>query len=161
LALHTFPLQAAPLPQEDSAKLLHSVPPKYPEAARSKHIEGDVVLEVQIDADGRVSDAHVLGGPLDLRSAALEAILQWHYSPKAMSLPATTQVTMAFKLPKDGAPSTMIPAPPPVGQPFTLKSIHVDGLSEAGRNELLQRLPVHIGDMVDGAVMRAVAAAVR
>ncbi|MGA2135506.1 MAG: TonB family protein [Bryobacteraceae bacterium] len=159
LALHTFPLQAAP--QEDSAKLLHSVPPKYPPAAREKHIEGDVVLEVQIDAEGHVSDAHVLSGPQELRSSALEAILQWHYSPKAMSLPATTQVTMTFKLPKDGAPSTMIPAPPPIGQPFTLKAIRIDGLSDSARDELLQRLPVHIGDTVDQDVMRSVAKTAR
>ena len=86
LALHTFPLQAAPVPQEAApSNLLHSVPPKYPEAARKKHIEGDVVLEVHIDAEGHVSDAHVLSGPEELRSAALEAVLQWHYSPQAMS----------------------------------------------------------------------------
>ncbi len=31
-----------------------------------------------------------------------QAVLQWHYSPKAMTLPTTTQVTMDFKLPKEG-----------------------------------------------------------
>ena len=48
---------------------------------------------------GHVSDTKVLSGPEELRSAALEAILQWHYNPQAMTLPATTQVTMNFKLP--------------------------------------------------------------
>jgi TonB family protein len=155
LALHTFPLQAAP--QEDSAKLLHSVAPVYPQAARDKHIEGDVVLEVQIDAEGHVSDARVLSGPVELRNAALAAVLQWHYSPKAMSLPASTQVTLPFRLAKQGQPSTIIVAPPPVREPFALKAIQVDGLSEAARDQLLQRLPVHTGDMVDEDVMREVA----
>jgi TonB family protein len=155
LALHTFPLQAAP--QEDSAKLLHSVPPVYPQAARDKHIEGDVVLELQIDAEGHVFDARVLSGPPELRSAALEDVLQWHYSPKAMSLPASTQVTLPFRLPKQGQPSTMIPAPPPVREPFALKGIQVDGLSDAARDQLLQRLPVHTGDTVDQNIMRDVA----
>jgi bla regulator protein blaR1 len=77
LALHTFPLQAAPAPQEPAqSNLLHSVPPKYPPGAREKHIEGAVVLEVHIDAQGHVSDAKVLSGPEELRSAALEAILR-------------------------------------------------------------------------------------
>jgi len=160
LALHTFPLQAA-APQEDSSPLLHSVAPRYPEAARAKHIEGDVVLELQIDAEGHVTDARVLSGPQELRRAALEAVLQWHYSPKAMSLPTTTQVTVTFKLPKDGAPSTMVPAPPPVLQPFTLKSISVDGLSAAARAELIEHLPVHVGETVDNDVMRSVAKAAR
>ena len=168
LAVHTFPLQAATPQDSDSEKLLHSVQPVYPPAAIERHIEGDVVLEVQIDAQGHVFDAHVLSGAPELRAAALEAVLQWHYSPKAMSLPTTTQVTMAFKLPKSGAPSTLatvvpdyMPAPPPVSAPFTLKAIHVDGLSEAARKELLDQLPVHTGDTIDNDAMRLVAKTVR
>ncbi|HLY19961.1 MAG TPA: M56 family metallopeptidase [Bryobacteraceae bacterium] len=162
LALHTFPLQAAPAAQnEDSAKLLHSVPPKYPEAAREKHIEGAVVLEVQIDAEGHVSDARAISGPTELRSAALEAVLQWHYSPKAMSLPTTTQVTMEFKLPKDQPAETAARTSLPTFPPFTLKSIQVEGLSAAARDELLQRLTVHVGDTVDPEAMRTMTETVR
>lgn len=156
LALHTFPLQAAPVPQEaGQSNLLHSVAPKYPQAARDKHIEGPVVLEVHIDAEGHVSDAKVLSGAEELRSAALEAILQWHYSPQAMSLPATTQVTMDFKLPKDGQP----PTPTGMltnGKRVMLQNIAVEGLTPAARDELLQRLPVHQGDIVDAEAMRNV-----
>jgi len=158
LALHTFPVQAAPVPQEAAqSNLLHSVAPKYPQAAREKHIEGAVVLEVHIDAEGHVSDAKVIGGPEELRSAALEAILQWHYSPQAMTLPTTTEVTMEFKLPKNGAPVATTRLSPPQGPPFTLKGIQVEGLSPSARDELLQRLPVHVGDTVDADVMRSVA----
>jgi TonB family protein len=158
LALHTFPLQAAPVPQEAAqSNLLHSVAPKYPQAAREKHIEGPVVLEVHIDAEGHVSDAKVISGQEELRSAALEAVLQWHYSPQAMTLPAITQVTMKFKLPKDGAP-----APPESmlqdGKRVTLKSVTVEDLTPAARDELLQRLPVHQGDTLDADGMRAVMA---
>jgi TonB family protein len=164
LALHTFPLQAAPVPQDpDSAKLLHSVPPKYPLAAREKHIEGPVVLEVRIDDTGHVIDARVLTGPDELRSAALEAVLQWHYSPKAMTLPTTTQVTMDFKLPKDGDPAAVPQASPAPSAPFTLKDIQVEGpsLSSDWINELVARLPVHTGDTVDADAMRLVAKTVR
>jgi TonB family protein len=155
LALHTFPLQAAPVPQEAAqSNLLHSVAPIYPQAAREKHIEGPVVLEVHIDAEGRVSDAKVLSGAEELRSAALEAILQWHYNPQAMSLPATTQVTMNFKVPKGGAPAV----PPEAwleGKRVTIESIAVEGLTPSARDELLQRLPVHQGDTLDADGMRA------
>ena len=162
LALHTFPLQAAPVPQEAAqSNLLHSVAPKYPQAAREKHIEGAVVLEVHIDAAGHVSDAKVVSGPEELRSAALEAVLQWHYSPQAMTLPATTQVTMDFKLPQDAAPPTVTRTAPPQLPPFTLKSIKIEGLSTSARDELLQRLPIHVGDTVDGDVMQSVAGTVR
>lgn len=163
LALHTFPLQAAPVPQDaDSAKLLHSVPPEYPPEARQKHIEGAVVLEVHIDAGGHVSDAKVLSGPEELRSAALAAILQWHYSPTAMTLPTTTQVTLNFKLPKDGLPQAVpSEAVLPEGKQVTITSITVEGLTSTARDELMQRLPVHEGDTLDAAGLRAVNSSVR
>jgi TonB family protein len=162
IALHTFPLQAAPVPQDaDSGKLLHSVPPRYPQAAREKRIEGAVVLEVHIDAEGRVSDTKVISGPDELRAAALEAILQWHYSPTAMTLPAITQVTMNFKLPKEGAPATSSRTAPPQFQPFTLQRIEIEGLSTSAHDELLQRLPIHVGDTVDGEVMQSVLSTAR
>ena len=162
LALHTFPLQAAPVPQEAApSNLLHSVAPKYPQAAREKHIEGAVVLEVHIDAEGHVSDAKVVSGPEELRSAALEAILQWHYSPQAMTLPATTQVTMDFKLPQDAAPDSKSGIALPPDWYGTLKSIQVEGLTAATRDELLQRLPAHEGDTVNADVMASLAKTVR
>ena len=162
LALHTFPLQAAPVPQEAAqSNLLHSVPPKYPRAAREKHIEGAVVLEVHIDAEGHVSDAKVVSGPEELRSAALEAILQWHYSPQAMTLPAVTQVTMDFKLPKDGASDSKPGLALPPDWHGTLKSIQIDGLTAAARDELLQRLPAHEGESVDAVAMASLAKTVR
>lgn len=162
LALHTFPLQAAPVPQEAAqSKLLHSVPPQYPAEAREKHIEGAVVLEAQIDAQGHVSDAKVLSGPEELRNAALTALLQWHYSPTAMALPTTTEVTMEFRLPKNGPPLTTTHGLPPVGPPFTLQRIEIEGLSDTAQDELLQRLPVHVGDTIDADSMQSVAQAVR
>jgi TonB family protein len=151
LALHTFPLQAAPVPQEQvESNLLHSVPPRYPREAIEKHIEGSVVLELQIDSNGHVSDAHVLSGPQELRSAALQAVLQWHYSPKAMTLPATTQVTLEFKLPTEGQSQDLKIALPP-GARLTVKSIDVRGLAAPARDELLQRLSLHAGDSIDAA----------
>ncbi|MGD0359420.1 MAG: TonB family protein [Bryobacteraceae bacterium] len=161
LALHTFPLQAAPVPQEGGqSNLLHSVAPNYPQAAREKHIEGAVVLEVHIDAAGRVSDAKVLSGAEELRSAALAAILQWHYNPQAMTLPTATQVTMNFKLP-NGAADSKLPFALPPDFHGTLKSIQIEGLTAAARDELLSRLPAHEGDAVNADAMASLEKAVR
>ena len=162
VALHTFPLQAAPVPQEATpSNLLHSVAPKYPQAARDKHIEGAVVLEVHIDAEGHVSDAKVVSGPEELRSAALEAILQWHYSPQAMTLPTITQATMNFKLPQDEASDAKPGIALPADWHGTLKSIQIDGLTPAARDELLQRLPAHEGDTVNADVIASLTKTVR
>jgi TonB family protein len=162
LALHTFPLQAAPVPQEAAqSNLLHSVAPNYPRAAREKHIEGPVVLEVHIDGEGHVSDAKVMSGPEELRSAALEAILQWHYDPQAMTLPATTDVTINFKLPAPGASEAKQALALPPDWHGTLKSIQIDGLAPSARDELLARLPAHEGDSVDAEVMATLAKTVR
>jgi len=96
----------------------------------------------------------VLSGPEELRAAALEAILQWHYNPQSMTLPTVTQVTMNFKLPPEGAPAV----PPESyleGKRVTLQNITVEGLTASARDELLQRLPVHQGDILDADGMRA------
>jgi TonB family protein len=164
LALHTFPLEAAPAaPQEDSSKLLHSVAPRYPKAALEKRIEGPVVLEVQIDAEGHVADAHVLNGPEELRSAALEAVLQWHYSPRAMTLPATNQVTIQFRLPEDASSAKAAKSDGllPKGKRVALQSVQVEGLSSTARDELLQSLPAHQGDTVDADALRSLQETVR
>jgi TonB family protein len=161
LALHSFPLEAAPVPQEQvESNLLHGVPPQYPREAREKHIEGSVVLELQIDADGHVADARVMSGPRELLGAALTAVLQWHYSPKAMTLPATTQTTVEFKLPKEGS-SQASQAALPEGGRFTVNNIEVRSLSAAAREDLLQRLPVHSGESIDAAGLQALIENVR
>ena len=50
------------------------------------------------DDRGEVSDARVLSGPEELRRAALESVLQWHYSPEAMRS-TSLQTTLRFSLP--------------------------------------------------------------
>jgi TonB family protein len=50
--------------------------PDYPEAAVRKGITGSVLIDTTLDADGAVVDAHVLTGPVELRKAALEAVLK-------------------------------------------------------------------------------------
>jgi TonB family protein len=89
----------APVQAEQTLKLIHTVAPKYPKKAKDKKIEGDVVLHVEINDEGEVHDPWVISGPKELRDAAMEAVKQWKYS-KDGPLPASSEVTLAFQLPK-------------------------------------------------------------
>ena len=120
LAVHAFPLQAqgqAPgvpggVPGNGEPiqivkggdHLLHAALPEYPRRAIEQRVEGDVVLELAIDDRGEVADARVLSGPDELRRAALEAVLQWHYSPAALRS-ASTQATLRFHVPPPNSES--------------------------------------------------------
>jgi TonB family protein len=99
LAVRAFPLEAR-APQAGRAQstpsaastapveivrggehLLHASLPKYPPRARERRVEGEVALEITLDDRGQVSDARVVSGPDELRRAALESVLQWHFAP--------------------------------------------------------------------------------
>lgn len=57
--------------------------PQYPSAAREQRLEGTVLLEVLVRADGRVGEARVKqssGAPV-LDEAALETVRRWTFVP--------------------------------------------------------------------------------
>jgi TonB family protein len=110
-AVRSFPLEAQGRKSADTGApvqllsggehLLHGALPEYPDRAVGQKIEGDVVVDMTLDDRGEVSDARVLSGPEELRRAALEAVLQWHYSQASLSSTGT-QATLRFKLPPAG-----------------------------------------------------------
>ncbi len=63
-------------------EIIEKVAPKYPEDAKKNKIQGIVILELTIEADGRVSDIRALQDPDSrLTAAAVEAVRQWRFSP--------------------------------------------------------------------------------
>lgn len=92
---------SAPIPiggDVKAAKLLKSVPPVYPAFAKTQRVSGDVKIDALIDATGKVTTMKVVGGPVMLHQAAMDALRQWHYqpatldgSPVAMHLTVTIQ----------------------------------------------------------------------
>src|SRR5581483_4956165 len=80
---------------------LHRAPVEYPRDAIAKNVQGIVTVEVNIDENGLVTDAHVVSGPMELRNAALRSVLGWHFS-KQMQLPTVTQAPVEFQLPPNG-----------------------------------------------------------
>lgn len=55
--------------------------PVYPGTAQSAHVQGDVVIQVEISPDGLVRSTKVLSGPSILRQAAVSAVKGWRYVP--------------------------------------------------------------------------------
>jgi protein TonB len=81
-------------------RLLKSVPPQYPDVARQRHLEGDVMVRADVDARGNVVQVTALGGPDLLRSAAVTAVKQWKYSPALLNgvpVAMQVQVTVRFR----------------------------------------------------------------
>lgn len=82
--------------------LLHEVKPDYTEEARRRGVEGDVVLEIVVEANGRVGQVRVLqglGSGLDERAVA--AVRQWRFSPatrRGAAVSVMVEVAMEFKL---------------------------------------------------------------
>jgi protein TonB len=77
------------------------VPPVYPPAALEAKIQGIVILEATIAADGRVADARVLKSIPDLDQAAVDAVRQWAFQPtllNGVAVPVVMTVTVNFTL---------------------------------------------------------------
>jgi len=81
--------------------LLHKVPPQYPPDAKDQHIQGVVVLKVNIDKEGNVYKAELISGHPLLAPAAIEAVKHWKYKPYQLNstpVEVETQVTVNFTL---------------------------------------------------------------
>ena len=165
LGVRSFPLQAAPQDKPDGSgvsvdssglTLLHRVPVAYPREALDKGIEGDVLVELTLTLKGVVSDAHVLSGPDELRKAALESVLQWHYANDA-PLPSKTQATIKFRLPRVVPTSVWSRM---VDGTTTVKQIDFR-VPDILKQKLQGHIPLHEGDQITPASLNDLLATVR
>lgn len=82
-------------------RLLRRVEPVYPSLAKQAGIEGTVVLEATLGADGHVEELTVLGGHPLLVEAGQQAVAQWVYEPTYLNerpVPVLLRVTLEFRL---------------------------------------------------------------
>ena len=87
------------------------VNPPYPPEAQAKNVQGVVIMEATIGADGKVTDVRVLRSIPLLDQAALDAVRQWEYAPtvvNGITVPVVMTVTVNFTL----TPAAPAPAPP-------------------------------------------------
>jgi len=83
------------------ARIIFSVPPKYPTLAKSQHVSGNVLIDALIDASGHVTTMKVVSGPAVLHQAAMDALKQWRYQPASLDghpVPMHLAVTIQFHL---------------------------------------------------------------
>jgi TonB family protein len=81
--------------------LVQQVQPVYPKIAKDAKIQGVVVLEVSVAANGTVSGAKVITGHPLLVPPALDAVRQWVYKPTLVAgqpVEAVSNVTFNFAL---------------------------------------------------------------
>lgn len=82
-------------------RLLQRVEPEYPLLALRAGIEGDVLLDAVLGADGRVAQVTVLRGHPALAAAAAAAVRQWVYEPTYLNdkpVPVALEIVVQFRL---------------------------------------------------------------
>jgi len=82
-------------------RIVHRVDPIYPSEALQAKVQGEVTLEVLIAEDGSVRDVYAVGGPEQLRSAAVDAVRWWRFEPyrvNGRATPVHTLMEVDFRL---------------------------------------------------------------
>jgi TonB family protein len=89
----TSAAEHAPVAGPTSAQL--SMTAAYPALAQQMRVQGSVVLQAFIGADGVIENLRVLSGPAILATAAQQAVREWHFKPYLQNgQPVETQATI-------------------------------------------------------------------
>jgi protein TonB len=85
-----------------AAAIVTQTKPEYPQKARAKLVQGEVLLQAIINKEGKISEVHVLSGDDLLTDAAVEAVRHWEYKPMLVNgepreVETTITVTFALK----------------------------------------------------------------
>jgi TonB family protein len=102
--VYRSPSDAGQPPANDRAErsLIHRVEPQYPAEAKARHVQGPVVLDVQVLGDGAVGNVAVVSGDPLLTQSAIDAVKQWRYQPESsngQAIESQARVTVKFTLP--------------------------------------------------------------
>jgi protein TonB len=82
-------------------QIVHQVDPVYPPMALAARVQGIVIIEATISAEGAIMDARILRSVHLLDQAALDAVRQWRYEPSRLNgvaVPVIMTVTVSFTL---------------------------------------------------------------
>jgi TonB family protein len=104
------PVEPKPEPEPENAqgdydpRPVHMPKPNYPLQAFQEGIEGTVLVEILIDAEGRVARSRVVESVPGLDEAALAAVREWRFIParkEGKAVPALAHVPVSFKIGAD------------------------------------------------------------
>jgi periplasmic protein TonB len=82
-------------------KLTHMEEPQYPPAAKKSRVQGVVVVEATVTAEGTVDKVKVISGSPLLADSAVQAVSHWRYEPtylngQAVPVILTAKITFSF-----------------------------------------------------------------
>jgi protein TonB len=86
---------------ERPPRLVRQTKPVYPQEAFRTRVDGEVLLEIVIDAYGKVAQARVLRSIPLLDASAIEAVYEWRFEPAlkhGRPVPALGRATVRFSL---------------------------------------------------------------
>jgi TonB family protein len=122
LASGVFPLSAAPQFVADAegvtvetggAKLIRRTPVEYPFEALQKGVQGEVVIQATVDADGTVSDKTVVSCPRELCAAAVDSLPQWQFDRRQAN--TTREIRIDFARPAHATSAQAVDMSPQPG----------------------------------------------
>ena len=73
----------------------------YPVLAQHMNVQGSVVLQAVISADGVIEDLRVLSGPAILSAAAQQAVREWRFKPmyqNGQAVESKAKITVSFSI---------------------------------------------------------------
>jgi TonB family protein len=82
--------------------LVERIEPAYPDSSREQHVQGQVLLQVTVSAEGTVEKLAVISGDPQLATAAGAAVRQWRFRPllkEGRAIEFQTQISVDFRLP--------------------------------------------------------------
>ncbi len=97
------PKQSIRISQGGGGELIYKNSPMYPSWAKGQRLEGDVILQVLIDRQGRPKTVQLVSGSNAFASAAINAVKRWRYQPLYLDgqvVEWTTTITLRFRLPE-------------------------------------------------------------
>jgi protein TonB len=83
-----------------AGRLIHKINPIYPASAREGRLQGNVVLSVVVQKNGKIGKVKVISGHPMLAQAAVQAVKGWLYEPfrlNGQAVDAEAQITFNFK----------------------------------------------------------------
>ena len=89
--------EPAPAAEQRGIKNVHKVDAVYPEEAKRKGIQGEVVVEINVNKNGEVTDARAKSGDEMLQKAAVDAAKQFRFS-NTLEKEVVAQLTFNFVL---------------------------------------------------------------
>jgi len=93
-------------------RIAEAVPQTYPLLAQHMNVQGSVILQALISAEGVVQNLRVLSGPAILSSAAQQAVREWRFKPvvengQAVETKAKITVNFTIKVADNASKTTL------------------------------------------------------